>query len=641
MNWTGGALQRSRNSNTKGAAFRIQKQYFARARQNLHRCPRFPPTLDISTFRNTRTEKAKAYKHPNPTTIQAIEQKRDPNLESTYSNISSCCGIRSPPHRPDRYRAREQRDASVVSEDWRASLWSISQDHAQADSRLIEQKTSTNPSAIQQKRMELLACRDWVGLKCMKPVVVHFDSIEDKHLIGKRRRVSTTDVARERRLREHKRLPPFLQMAQKQNTGKVPSTQDISVHVGSSVPEYASTFQAMPQPVRTPFSSLSEEMLLDHIDPSLTSLEKGDPNQGSYTLQRTSSHTSQTNREEVSKALVTEPWLDVRPSFGKSSQDITSDKVDAQGKPDFTRSLDSQSGSMQGKDRSFEGLGLRFKETPRPQPTSRHESHRIVQGSQAKQLPLMHGALLEEVELTDTKELVNLASKTTKVQQQSFLLPIEHLPIHSLLVKNVQAYARPETEPLSVANLQQTQCKATDPSFKGATWQLEDEELLWRRFVFGSQNIVLEASPDLQALKGDSQTSSLLAQPSMLSTSLPNAPKQAQLKTDSSIELQASSRITVTSLTCPDGGPSNLGSQEAWVYPAALSPPAYSRKDRAISKKADRTSDLMTTALSTSTGAATYASSLTITSDELMRSSDRGPAEPLSQETKKIRGTSI
>ncbi|KAL9580243.1 MAG: hypothetical protein Q9212_004615, partial [Teloschistes hypoglaucus] len=90
---------------------------------------------------------------------------------------------------------------------------------------------------LEAKRQELLRDFDWVGLEKMKPVKMKFADVEDRDLIGKRRRLATNheegppSAPRPRRpvVNAYERLD----MLRANSSGR-PSPEKISIHIGSS-----------------------------------------------------------------------------------------------------------------------------------------------------------------------------------------------------------------------------------------------------------------------------------------------------------------------------------------------------------------------------------------------------------------------
>lgn len=162
MNWSGGALSRSRSSNASRSA--AQKRNFAKAR-TLPQARQTFADFDFSTLEHARIE---------------IEKEAPPR--------------RSPAHPPPQpLRSPSRATPSSLRKQIKSrplgSSPSLKQNHT---SGLGIRRGDVNISAearLEAQKQELLAIKDWCGLENTRPAKIVFPDIADVDLIGKRRPV--------------------------------------------------------------------------------------------------------------------------------------------------------------------------------------------------------------------------------------------------------------------------------------------------------------------------------------------------------------------------------------------------------------------------------------------------------------------
>ena len=206
MNWNGGTLPRA-SKNAKTSLSVVQKRHFAKVRGKLQNGSPLSPTFDFSIFedaqhRATLPERAETSRlHRDHRSQRKLAEfgnvtplsRRQDSTQPHHQNHSR---IRSPLARvlvkgrnEDRDQQRTPKPPFIIPSSSRPSSASTlkSAAHAAQRSRDTAPQHSISRS-IEAKRRELLCMRDWAGLNPTKPVHIRFADVEDRDLIGKRRR---------------------------------------------------------------------------------------------------------------------------------------------------------------------------------------------------------------------------------------------------------------------------------------------------------------------------------------------------------------------------------------------------------------------------------------------------------------------
>ncbi|KAL8868108.1 MAG: hypothetical protein Q9174_005210 [Haloplaca sp. 1 TL-2023] len=171
----------------------------------------------------------------------------------------------------------------------RTPLDSVStRQHVSASSSVAHNPMKQAPlDKLEAKRQELLTSSDWVGLQQLKPVNMKFADAEDRDLIGKRRRLEQSHHCLRRQDSQHRRplVNPYekLRMLQaKSNMGSSP--EKISVHIGSS--DKGSVGRRTNRSVGEGQSSspgiMLEDMLRDDESSHTALMREPIPNQGPF-----------------------------------------------------------------------------------------------------------------------------------------------------------------------------------------------------------------------------------------------------------------------------------------------------------------------------------------------------------------------
>ncbi|KAI4117236.1 MAG: hypothetical protein LQ338_007589 [Usnochroma carphineum] len=254
MNWTGGSLSRSRKQNANLTG--IQKKHFAKVRGRLLSGRPPPPRLDVSLFQDARNDGGVP-------SFTAPDSNRHKELRKTqltldeYENVRPVVkqlqslkprhaqkSTRSQPTESQRPPQPSERNPSTSSRSKQEKSHQSAHRREQkvrADSCVTGSTAITpNTDELEAKRRKLLGTSDWMGLKKIKPLEMHFPDAEDRDLIGKRRRVNSDQyrAVQEASTPNQYRKPiidPYEKLDMlRANSNVLSSPSKISIHIGSS-----------------------------------------------------------------------------------------------------------------------------------------------------------------------------------------------------------------------------------------------------------------------------------------------------------------------------------------------------------------------------------------------------------------------
>ncbi|KAL8792957.1 MAG: hypothetical protein Q9195_004454 [Heterodermia aff. obscurata] len=242
MNWTGGALPRSRNGNAKASLTATQKKHFAKVRNKILNGPQSSPKLDFSGLdhangqdgpprkrlhhalgrrsKSSSQTKLESYKHIAPLAFQlsTIKPRHDP-LNSHHNKPSS---LRRR-HKPDTSPQSPSLSYSGFKEPHSQPFASVGKDTTR-DPHVPPNFVAAQDS-FESSRQAVLRKQDWVGLANSRPAKIQFIDAKDRLLIGKRRRLEDTDAERYQHRKPKRNVIPY--------HGQAPSSiGDISVRIG-------------------------------------------------------------------------------------------------------------------------------------------------------------------------------------------------------------------------------------------------------------------------------------------------------------------------------------------------------------------------------------------------------------------------
>ena len=252
MNWTGGRLKRHSKANGN-QLLKSQKQYFAKARQQLQNGPGAAPPSRFSlfegllpsdgyrTFGHTPLDPrhpSRALKGPNRQNPSSSER------EPRSSNVLSANNGVSEPISPVR---RESKSAQIL-------------------------KSREEPNSLDWIKQKLLRNSDWAGLAVAKPLSITFTPAEEMERIGRRRKVTKEERRRTGRPFgqqhvHHNLIRPF-DKGQNQSPAPANDPTDLSIRIGSNIHQTLTTKSSVQrQPVSPSHNSTAAEpMLLDKFE---------------------------------------------------------------------------------------------------------------------------------------------------------------------------------------------------------------------------------------------------------------------------------------------------------------------------------------------------------------------------------------
>lgn len=221
MNWTGGALSRSRNTNAKASLSVKQKNYFAKARVNLQNGNRsIPPEIQYFDFGEWKSQNgADDVRRPNPikgrghaSSQRTLDQFE--NVEGVVRKLKSLrprkegnkrkrslindteghvlpSGIPIPPVSPTIISSRSPLSSPIKQAKSTANRTSTASTSDESDPLAVLE-------SVEAKRRKLLQENDWVGVerqrRMSKPVKMKFTDAKDRDLIGRRRPLNSSVV---------------------------------------------------------------------------------------------------------------------------------------------------------------------------------------------------------------------------------------------------------------------------------------------------------------------------------------------------------------------------------------------------------------------------------------------------------------
>lgn len=339
MNWTGGALPRSRNGNAKSTLNNLQKKHFAKVRGKLLNAPASSPEFDPSIFKDAQNRLGR--QHQDTSRKAASQERKTQTRLEAYDDfapvvrkLESIKPYRSyaSPHRGFTYgptslglRAHGPHPSKPHVESADGSFRHHFGQHKTCEVQLPHPDPSTE--SFEVKRQDLLRRTDWVGLANTKPVEIRFSTAQERDLIGKRRHPDSAEQKRPQSQFSKRQRPAynfFEERRPPRRYGKPSSSlTDISIRIGDSE-ERNNTQSRQPAHVAKlyTYGSTPDEMLLDS-ELSLQGSAHGQDGELTATLHPTFTETSsisarqsQANGRTTPASLQTSwagfsPWAEV------------------------------------------------------------------------------------------------------------------------------------------------------------------------------------------------------------------------------------------------------------------------------------------------------------------------------------------
>ncbi|KAL6715485.1 hypothetical protein ACLMJK_006446 [Lecanora helva] len=256
MNWTGGRLSRSRNA--KGSLTAKQKDYFAKARNNLQDGRMQRPqvqTFELGEWKPALTLKSPCPSHPSSMARQSSQKTLD-EFENVQPVVRQLSSLQPRTHSNKRKRVPLHSSSSPVDERDGGAARRIVIDSNQSHSSEFPEKSPhlqssrlghsnagiTKDMSLEAKRRRLLEMNDWVGIHAKRPatnpVKMKFTDPKDRDLIGRRRKI--VDQSHDDGLRKQlvSRRTPLLDRGLRSIPapyGPCHPVDEVSVRIGSAV----------------------------------------------------------------------------------------------------------------------------------------------------------------------------------------------------------------------------------------------------------------------------------------------------------------------------------------------------------------------------------------------------------------------
>lgn len=280
MNWTGGALPRSRNGNAKATLTNLQEKHFDMVRGKLLSAPASSPEFDPNIFKDATN------RHSRPdqdTSRKATRQKLQTQTRlEAYDNVApvvrKLASIRPNKSSGSPHNGSMSGQAYFES---RTQATYPSQSHAEGADHSSRPKVrqldtsgvkSPDPdpsrTSFEAKRRDLLRRADWVGLANTKPVEIRFSTAKERDRIGKRRRLDSAEQKLPQgppEKRQRLAYNPYEDCRPPKRYGQPSSSLgDISVRIGDSEEGHNTYSRRRPETTkRCSYESTPEEMLFD------------------------------------------------------------------------------------------------------------------------------------------------------------------------------------------------------------------------------------------------------------------------------------------------------------------------------------------------------------------------------------------
>lgn len=280
MNWTGGALPRSRNGHAKATLSNVQKKHFAKVRGKLLGPPPSSPDFDTSIFKDARSQRL--HHHNRRPRSPCRDHQSQTRLDS-YDDIAPVVR-KLGSLRPRKNHAQQDSGAGNERPQLNAQDQSVHQSRSyhrnptkaitinkveHQDSFTVQKEAvSCSLDSFEAKRQQLLSKRDWVGFASTKPVEIHFPSARARERIGKRRRLNTAEQRMSLNQDQQQRRTSYQTMEDRRPPRRYgqPSSSigDISIRIGEQEHEKIGNAEGAVSATRQiHYVGTPDEMLLD------------------------------------------------------------------------------------------------------------------------------------------------------------------------------------------------------------------------------------------------------------------------------------------------------------------------------------------------------------------------------------------
>ncbi len=613
MNWNGGTLPRA-SKNAKTSLSTVQKRHFAKARAKLQNGPPSSPRFDFSIFEDSKHKENKSKRadsragghHRGHEFQRTLDESANTkplvrHLESIKPRHRRYCKSSTPlvksegscDYEHQLGRARQPSAAHSCSSPSSGSTSQVAASGIRRSS--IEAPELPVADSLDAKRQELLRTRDWVGLDYTRSAYVAFAELKDRDLIGRRRPVGKRDHQRERGA-GNKRIKTAYGYERLYTTIHAPlrsaSPENISIRIGStrsgSRPEHTLSAD------QDYNSVTSEEMLLaqeelgttrayeNHkghvysqrlqlqqlatqrqIDPHIPpSFLRGSPvSHSRFVLQSSSWGNEERAAVPPIRILESTPGDRIMTQTGDFSLPSVRATVDEDTEPRRVFNLSPQTGQEYQNKSMTADLNIPVassKEnisgvTPRATPTKLKRHERAVRHCSINLESVINGDALNVSPFVDTT-LCELATKEERLNLEIIAAKAE-ATMDMLDTQPVESIVAVEnSESTGIEDEQQGDLDHAMEWGRIPNESPQDEEKLWRDFVFGHDYDNTEEAIDipkdhLLPRKCDQDGSSMIAEFDFQEVLLP---KRDSLDTGSSVVVEASQPMSAINPDSPD-----------------------------------------------------------------------------------------
>ena len=286
MNWTGGRLQRSKaNANS---LVKTQKQHFAKARLLLQNGPPSHSPVGLSVFNGHISRDGQPIDnlagHGKATKDRSGGPPisyHSPRLRVSDSNdfttTVSLSGVQREKRRLYVEDGIPKTGTVEAGRRDRAERTTLEQNspvrNSQQTSEYTRKSTVAESNTLARVKQNLLKKSDWMGISATRPLRIAFQATEDMARIGKRRKISHTNIRQElepqRATRVQRRGQRNMIAGQFHAPTSILHTEDVSIRFGDNIHQSQTTPMLTPRgalPSVAAESLSSESMLLDRLD---------------------------------------------------------------------------------------------------------------------------------------------------------------------------------------------------------------------------------------------------------------------------------------------------------------------------------------------------------------------------------------
>lgn len=292
MNWTGGRLQRHSKANAN-AVVKKQRQHFARARLQLQNGQKYerPSQPSIYGPRYGFDHSGLGPFEQNDVSLgrrpPGYPRQRSDHLDHGEAKPAASDLKRVFPIHKDGHKRRISNGHNVGPATWDQNQLIHGRDrpspedssNPNCEPRSNRKFTNDEPTTLGNLRRRLLNSSDWMGLSAVRPPKIEFPSPEELHIIGKRRKISHEDRAKQKRLYDRYEPEPSLDnnLRATRHPERPPraTSKDYSIRVGGEIHQSQTTqLQSQQKQSQSQSECLARPMLPDTEAKHLTATSR-------------------------------------------------------------------------------------------------------------------------------------------------------------------------------------------------------------------------------------------------------------------------------------------------------------------------------------------------------------------------------